>query len=166
LHYFGVWGYFWGILLVRAQNLTSYSCSATPISYKGDEISRLSRLVVETPILGFLGVFGVLGYLPTSDAKSDVILLLSDPDFLQGWRNFARISRSFRDLTRDRQTTDAATKTEGSYTKCASLKIKNVSRRCVGTSREFVRNMLRVQDNVNHELEFCSYWHCWYGFHT
>jgi len=29
------------------QNLTSYSCSATPISYKDDEISRLSRLVFE-----------------------------------------------------------------------------------------------------------------------
>jgi len=27
------------------QNLTSYYYSATPISYKGDEISRLSRLV-------------------------------------------------------------------------------------------------------------------------
>jgi len=26
------------------QNLTSYSCSAIPISFKGDEISRLSRL--------------------------------------------------------------------------------------------------------------------------
>jgi len=45
-----------------------------------------------------------LGYLAASGAKSDVIFLLSDPDFLQGWRNFARISRSFRDLTRDRQT--------------------------------------------------------------
>jgi len=29
------------------QNLTSYSCSPTPISYKGDEISRLSHLVFE-----------------------------------------------------------------------------------------------------------------------
>jgi len=27
------------------QNVTSYSCLATPISYKGDEISHLSRLV-------------------------------------------------------------------------------------------------------------------------
>jgi len=29
------------------QNLTSYSCSASPISYKGDEISHVSRLVIE-----------------------------------------------------------------------------------------------------------------------
>jgi len=31
------------------------------------------------------------------------------------------ISFSFRDLTQDRQTTDAVTETEGSHTKCASL---------------------------------------------
>ena len=54
------------------QNLTSYSCSPTPISYRGDEISRVSRVVSEI------------------------------------WRGT------------DRQT-DAATKTEGSHTKCASL---------------------------------------------
>jgi len=47
-----------------------------------------------------------VGYLATSGAKSDVILLLGDPDFLQRRRNFARILRSFRDLTRDRQTDD------------------------------------------------------------
>jgi len=29
------------------QNLTSYSCLETPISYKGDEISRLCRFVYE-----------------------------------------------------------------------------------------------------------------------
>jgi len=46
--------------------MTSYSWSATPISYKDDEISR--------------------------------------------------VSRSFRDLTQARQTTDAATETEGSHT--------------------------------------------------
>jgi len=33
-----------GVLLV--QNLTSYFCSAIPISYKGDEMSRQSRLIV------------------------------------------------------------------------------------------------------------------------
>jgi len=37
--------YFWGISLLLVQNPTSYSCSATPISYKGDEILPLSRLV-------------------------------------------------------------------------------------------------------------------------
>jgi len=34
-------------LELGVQNLTSYSCSATPISYKGDEISRVSCLVFE-----------------------------------------------------------------------------------------------------------------------
>jgi len=68
-----------------------------------------------------------LGYLVNSDAKSDVTFLLGDSEFLQGRRNFARMSRSFRDLTRhrqttddrqteSRQTTDAATGTEGSHT--------------------------------------------------
>jgi len=42
------------------QNLTSDSCSATPISYYGDEISRLSCLIIEIPILGYLRVSGVL----------------------------------------------------------------------------------------------------------
>jgi len=78
-----------------------------------------------------------LGYLATSDAESDVTFLLSDPDSLQGRQNLECISRSFRDLTWDRQTTDnrqreilipkipsqtdAASKTECSHTKCASL---------------------------------------------
>jgi len=48
LHYLGVWGYFWAIYLVPVQNLTSYSCSATPISNEGGEISRLSRLALES----------------------------------------------------------------------------------------------------------------------
>jgi len=43
------------------------------------------------------GFWGVLGYLATSDAKSDGIFLLSDPDFLLGRRNFAPISFSYRD---------------------------------------------------------------------
>jgi len=53
------------------QNLTSMTCSATPISYKGGEILRVSRVVSE----------------------SDV------------------------------GQTDAATETEGSHTKCASLTV-------------------------------------------
>jgi len=44
--------------------------------------------------------------------------VLSDPDLLYRRRNFAPISLSFRDLTRDRQTTDATTKTEGSHIVC------------------------------------------------
>jgi len=81
-------GVFWGLWLLLGylasyvQNLMTYCCSATPISYKCDEISRLSRLVIEIPIMGYLGVFRFWGYLATSDANSCVIFLLSDPDFL------------------------------------------------------------------------------------
>jgi len=39
--------YFWGIQLPPVHNLMSYSCSATPITYKSDEIVRLSRSVFE-----------------------------------------------------------------------------------------------------------------------
>ena len=79
------------------QNLTAYSYSATPISYYGDEISRLSRVVIEIPIFCYLGVLSFFGYLATSDAKSDVIFLLGDPDFLLGRWNFASIFLSYRD---------------------------------------------------------------------
>jgi len=64
------------------QNLTLDSCSAPPISYKGDEILHLPRIVIKIPILGYLGFLEFLGYLATSGAKSDVIFLLSDPNFL------------------------------------------------------------------------------------
>jgi len=47
LHYFGVWGYVWAISPLPVQNLTSYSCSSTPISYVDDEISRVSLVVSE-----------------------------------------------------------------------------------------------------------------------
>ena len=60
-----------------------------------------------------------LGYIASSGAKSDVIFFLGDPDFLQRRLNFARISRSFRDLTRDRQTDgrrQTRCETEGSHT--------------------------------------------------
>ena len=60
--------------------------------YIGDEISRLSRLVIEIPIFGYLEVWGFWGYLATSDAKSDVIFLLGDPDFLLG-NEISRLSR-------------------------------------------------------------------------
>jgi len=49
----------------------------------------------------------LLGYLATSVATSDIIFFLADPDFLQRWQNFAPMSLSFRDLMRDRQTTDS-----------------------------------------------------------
>jgi len=39
------------------QNLT-YSCSATSISYKGNEILCVSRINFEIPILGYLRVWG------------------------------------------------------------------------------------------------------------
>jgi len=41
----------------------SYFCLATTISYKGDEILRLSPLVIEIAILGFGATFGVFSYL-------------------------------------------------------------------------------------------------------
>jgi len=45
------------------QILTSYYCSATQIYYKGDEISHLSPLVIEIPILDNFGILGFWGYL-------------------------------------------------------------------------------------------------------
>jgi len=42
--------------------------------------------------MGYLGVFGFWGYLATSDAKCDVMFLLSDPDFLEG-DEISRVSR-------------------------------------------------------------------------
>jgi len=87
-----------------------------------------NRLALYFALFWSLGL--LLGYLATSGAKPDVTFLLSNPDFLWRRRNFAPTSLSFWDLTRDRQTTDrrrqttdATTKTEGSYCKCASLKI-------------------------------------------
>ena len=62
-----------------------------------DEISRLSSLGIDIPILGYLGVSGFLGYLATSSAKSDVGYLLGGPDFLWRRRNFTPISLSYRD---------------------------------------------------------------------
>jgi len=44
-----------------------------------------------------LGFWELWGYLATSGAKSDVIFLLGDPNFLLGRRNFASISLSYRD---------------------------------------------------------------------
>ena len=56
----------------------SYSSSANPISYKGYEISRISRIVFKIPFWGILEFGATFGVF----AKSDVILLLGDPDFL------------------------------------------------------------------------------------
>jgi len=87
---------------------------------KRKDINKLHRLTERDSRLAhyFALLWGwglLLGYF--SGAKSDIIFLLSNPDYLQGRWNFASISRSFRYLTRDRQTTDdSATKTEGSHT--------------------------------------------------
>ena len=57
---------------------------------RSETINSHTRLVIEIPILGYLGVCGYFWvYLGTSGAKSDVIFILSDPDFLQRGRNFA-----------------------------------------------------------------------------
>ena len=45
----------------------------------------------------FWGLGLLLGYIATSNAKSDVRFLLGDPDFLLGRRNFAPILLSYRD---------------------------------------------------------------------
>ena len=42
-----IWGYVWATQLIPMQNLMSYSCFPTPISYKGDEILHVSRVVFE-----------------------------------------------------------------------------------------------------------------------
>jgi len=112
-------------------NLTSYSSSATPISYKNDEISPVPHIVFEIPNLGYLGVRGYFwggGYLTSSGARcNDVIFLLGDPDFLQRRQNFVPILHSFRDQTRDRhdrQMTDDRHSDQNrriSHCKCASL---------------------------------------------
>jgi len=62
-----------------------------------------------------VGLELLLGYLATSGAKSDIIFLLSDPDFLKRGRNFSPTSFSFRDLMQDRRQTDATTITEDSH---------------------------------------------------
>jgi len=58
---------------------------------------RLSRLVLEIPFWGIWGFSGFWEYLAASDTKSDVVLLLGDPDFLQDLRNFVHSSHRFRD---------------------------------------------------------------------
>jgi len=59
LGYFGVLKVFGGIYLPPMQNMTSYSCLATQISYHGDEISCISRIIFEISILGYLGVLAL-----------------------------------------------------------------------------------------------------------
>jgi len=76
------------------QNLTSDSCSSTPISYWGDEISRLSCLVNEIPILGYFGVLGVFSYFKCKIWRR---ILARRPRISIRWRNFAPIVLSYRD---------------------------------------------------------------------
>jgi len=58
------------------QNLTSDSCSATPICYKGDDISRLTRLIINIPIVGYFGVLGVFRYFGYLGGFGGIQLLL------------------------------------------------------------------------------------------
>jgi len=53
-----------------------------PLSYKGDEISRVSRIIFEIPFWGIWDLGLLLGHLASSGVKSDVVFLLDDPDFL------------------------------------------------------------------------------------
>jgi len=57
----GVWG-IWGDLGTCGAKSDVRSFSATPISYKGDEISRLTRLIIKIPIVGYFGILGVFRY--------------------------------------------------------------------------------------------------------
>jgi len=63
--------------------------------------SRLAHFIslnFRDPHFGlFWGSGLLLGYLATSNVKSDVRFLLSDPDFLLGRLNFASILLSYRD---------------------------------------------------------------------
>jgi len=108
-----------------------------------------------------------LGYLAISGAKYDVIFLLSDPHFLQGRRNVARTSRSFQDLTRDRQTAGDGRGDRNrrlSHCKFASLKIQEKGEvsetkrwmiREVGEEREREREREREQLEAPGEACFC-----------
>jgi len=86
------------------------------------DIKRLSRLIIDIPILDYLGFSGFWGHLATSDAKSDVIFLLSDHDF-RLTKFGAYLAYSFRDLTRDKRTDDRRGdgNTRLLHLQCASL---------------------------------------------
>jgi len=97
------WSRWTGIFIELWKSLWSY-LSLIEYFLRSIKLHRLteqdSRLTQHFAL--FLGLGLLLAYLATSDAKSDVIFLLSNPDFLQGWQNFAPISLSFRDLTWNR----------------------------------------------------------------
>jgi len=89
---------------------------------RSETIGSNIRFVIEIPIFGYFGVWS-LRYIATPVAKADIIFLLGDPEFLQRQRNFAPISLTFRDLTRDRQTDRRQTRRPLqkalTFTKCA-----------------------------------------------
>ena len=101
-------GFFWafgGIWLLPVQNLTSVSCSATPISYKGEEISRLSRLVIQIPTSGHFGVWGFChfgGVFSYFWGKIWRNILALWPWFPIRVTKFRAYLPNFGDLTRDR----------------------------------------------------------------
>jgi len=53
-----------------------------PISYKGNKISWVSRIVFEIPFWAIWEFGATFGVSASSSAMSDVIFLLGDPDFL------------------------------------------------------------------------------------
>jgi len=61
LGYLGSWGYFWGYLASSCAKSDIVFLLCDHISYKGDEISRLSCLVIEIRILGYFGGFRGFG---------------------------------------------------------------------------------------------------------
>jgi len=61
-------------------------------------LAHFISLNFRDPHFGLFWDLGLLlGYLATSNAKSDVGFLLGDPDFLLGRQNFAPILLSYRD---------------------------------------------------------------------
>jgi len=102
---------------------TTFCCSYSIARIKFIQAASLTEW--DTRLAHYFGPFGglglLLGYLATSGAKFDVKFLLGGLNFLQRQWNFVPILLSFQDLKWGRQktdkwqTTDAATKTEGSH---------------------------------------------------
>jgi len=83
---------------------TADNCSTRACAYSIKEMHTLNKLhrltQRDSRLAHFCTTLGLglhLGYLASSGAKSDIIFLIGDPDFLSGQQNFASISLSYRD---------------------------------------------------------------------
>jgi len=68
------------IFLLPVENLTSPSCSPTPISYMMQEVWRFGNKYGPNCI--FFIAHALNAYISTSGQKSDVTIMFADPDFL------------------------------------------------------------------------------------